>query len=234
MTLFCIIIDASPKTDVRLKKILEKHADIHLLHTFIRYSDALEFLKKKGKVDIIFCDINSVHTTEPLKDFCDFLIYVAPNINSDIEVFAHKNSSISVNNNTFIHNVSSIKRLRRLTKNKENDQYIYVKGDYKSHWIKVFVKDIQYISAESNYISIYLNTDKTIMTYMPLWRMDSLLERFGHFYRISRSIIINLHYLIELKNNTALLENGKLFNIGKTYINDFHAFIYTKAKRLNV
>lgn len=64
-------------------------------------------------------------------------------------------------------------------------------------------KDILYVNADSNYSIFHLNTDKSIIVSKHLKEYQEILENSG-FFRIHKSTLINLNYLIDYSNKNKL------------------------------
>lgn len=69
-----------------------------------------------------------------------------------------------------------------------------IKINTRSGFLLIAALDIVYIKADGNYSKLQLSEDKTETTSMNLGRLEAMLPR-SLFFRISRSVIVNLHYL---------------------------------------
>ena len=233
MCVTCIIIDDEPHTIANLKETLYKQKSIHILKSFSGSATALTFLKVHKKVDIIFCDIilpglNGIQAAKLLQPYCDFLIYVTAHPEYALEAFRVNAQGYllkPVNEHELLNLLAEVNRLQNLKGKHPNEDYLYLKGDHKRDIIKLCPADIMYVQAMSNYISIYKRTNNIHILYMSLTKMNTMLAPFGHFIRISRSILINLDYLISCTRNRVTMEQNLELIIGETYQNTFHNFM---------
>lgn len=93
-------------------------------------------------------------------------------------------------------------------------------------------EDIVYIQADWNYSEIFLNNEKSELVTINIGKLEEMLPK-QVFYRISRSIIINIKYLIRVnrKKRIAVLEkDGKeyTFKIPLLNIRKIENFIETQ------
>lgn len=89
-----------------------------------------------------------------------------------------------------------------------NDEYIYVKSDYKL--IQIPLKDILYIEGLKDYVKIYLeNEPRPILSLMSMKSVEEHLPS-SQFIRIHRSYIVQ-------KSKIKLIERGRIV-FGKEYI----------------
>ena len=76
--------------------------------------------------------------------------------------------------------------------------------------IFVAVQDIIYLEADGAYTKVHLNKSKSILVSKKLKYFELLLERRSQFYRVHRSTIININYIIKYSksDNYISLYNG--------------------------
>lgn len=82
-------------------------------------------------------------------------------------------------------------------------------------FILIKPEDILYIQADWNYSEIYLDNEKKEVVTMNIGRLEDLLPR-EDFYRINRSIIINVNYLSRvnrIKRTAILIKDGQEYPI---------------------
>lgn len=85
----------------------------------------------------------------------------------------------------------------------DNNGYIFIKRTNKM--IRVSLKDIVRLEAARNYCDIILKDNKRIDVCVP---MNEVYEDLDHncFFRINRSCVINIAYVIEISGNMVNLE----------------------------
>lgn len=94
----------------------------------------------------------------------------------------------------------------------EHDEFIMVKADKKL--TKVFFREIDYVEAYGNYISIYRGTER-IMSKQTLTQFEQELPP-GKFARIHKSYVVSLKAVKYIEGNEVSLPTRKL-PIGKVY-----------------
>ena len=109
------------------------------------------------------------------------------------------------------------------TVNSEDDT-IFVKTDYRV--VKLAVSDIRYIEGMSEYLKIYLEGQKPVITLLSMKKMEEYLP--PHFMRIHRSYIINLKKIQEVNKNRVILDADTYLPIGDNYREAFNNYLNTK------
>ncbi|PKQ61137.1 DNA-binding response regulator [Labilibaculum filiforme] len=105
----------------------------------------------------------------------------------------------------------------QITEKKEpvtTDQpFIFVKSDKKM--VKVFLHEILYIESQRNYVSIYLENNKEIVTLNTISNIQEKLPE-SNFLRVHRSFIIAINK-IETYSSSIIGINSKQIPIGRNY-----------------
>jgi two-component system, LytTR family, response regulator len=85
------------------------------------------------------------------------------------------------------------------------DDYIFVKSEYKGKMIKINLDDIDYIEGMKNYVAIYRGKEKILA----LLNMKDLEERLPKkkFMRVHKSFIIALNRVTVIEGNHVVLYN---------------------------
>lgn len=100
------------------------------------------------------------------------------------------------------------------------DDYIFVKTEFKGRMLKINLNDIDYIEGMKNYVAIYHNGQKT----MSLLNMKDLKDRLPKkkFMRIHKSFIVSLNRITAIEGNQIILRgiNSNIL-LGDTYKADF-------------
>lgn len=94
------------------------------------------------------------------------------------------------------------------------EDYMFVKTDGKNNFERVLIKDICYVEASRNYITIHL-TNRKLVTYSTLKHTESCLPK-KQFIRIHKSFIISLAHLDKTESHDVFV-NGNILPIGETY-----------------
>ena len=110
------------------------------------------------------------------------------------------------------------------SKETPEDDTIFVKTDYRV--VKLAVSDIRYIEGMSEYLKIYLEGQKPVITLLSMKKMEEYLP--PHFMRIHRSYIINLKKIQEVNKNRVILDADTYLPIGDNYREAFNNYLNTK------
>jgi DNA-binding LytR/AlgR family response regulator len=79
-------------------------------------------------------------------------------------------------------------------------------------------KDISYVEANHNAISIYLQDKSVVKMYVALGKVTEQLLQDNRFDRCHRSFIVNLNEIKTIANNELVLKCGKSIPISKGYL----------------
>lgn len=234
MTMSCILIDDEPHAIDELSDLIAQVPHLNLLQTFSDARLAIAYLQEIGHVDIIFSDIsmavlNGIDAAEILNNYCHFLVYVTAHRVYAPEAFEAKADGYLLKPVSYLafrqkiedlsSRFSDIIRLQR-----DEQQFLFIKGGQKSSYIKVKYSDVVYIEAMLNYIMIHTTSGHEI-TYIGLKAMEDKLQDMDIFFRINKSIIISLNYLDRVDGNIARLATGQSYQIGDKYKSVFLEFL---------
>ncbi|MCW3467125.1 LytR/AlgR family response regulator transcription factor [Chitinophaga nivalis] len=101
-----------------------------------------------------------------------------------------------------------------------DDDYIFVKTEFKGKMLKINLKEIEYIEGMKNYVAIYHAGQKT----MALLNMKDLEERLPkkYFFRVHKSYIVSVNKITAVEGNQIVLKNVKAeILLGETYKSGF-------------
>lgn len=230
----CIIIDDEPHAIEELAELCAEVPHLNLLQTFPDAKKAITYLQEVGHVDIIFSDISmsvldGLEAAKIINDYCHFLVYVTAYREFALDAFGAKADGYllkPVSYVSFTQQVADLnnKFLDIIRLQKEDQQFLFVKGGQKSSYIKIKISDIIYIEGLLNYITIYTTTGHEI-TYMGLKAIEDKLLPLDLFFRISKSIIISMNYLDRVDGSFIRLSRGETYRIGDKYKSAFLEFM---------
>ncbi len=89
-----------------------------------------------------------------------------------------------------------------------NNEYIFVKADAKGKYIKIQLKDINYIEGLGNYQKIKL-ADSQIVCQLKLKNLEQQLSPFG-FIRVHKSYLVPLAKISQIEGNKLSIGNDKI------------------------
>ncbi|MBN8879820.1 MAG: response regulator transcription factor [Sphingobacteriales bacterium] len=231
MEISCIIIDDELHAIAELVDLIEKTPGIYLLNSFENIQAAVTYLADNKTVDIIFSDIemndiDGISAAKILHRYCDYLIYVTAHRNFALDAFGVNAAGFlvkPVSHQDLINQVAIIADKIKKSASSSKD-IIFIKGSSKNTFIKLDVKSIICVSALLNYVNIHTCKGAEV-TYIGLKAVAELLKKQDHFFRISKSVIINLNYVERVDGNLVRLINNNIFTIGEKYRSAFHDFL---------
>jgi DNA-binding LytR/AlgR family response regulator len=220
----CIIVDDDTLTCKILEGYVAKSSSLNLVGTFSNSVDARNILANRNDIDLVILDINM-----PEIDGFDFIgsLGAPPNIIivSSAEEYALKAFDFNVVDyllkpvayGRFCKAIDKTVRYfsRKETSNTGDEEIFIKKG---SSLVKLKLKDIIFIEALENYVTLNTNDDRFTI-HFTMKAIESQLPS-GVFIRVHRSYIINKSMIQTIKENSLdLIVGGTLKNIpvGKSF-----------------
>lgn len=104
--------------------------------------------------------------------------------------------------------------------------HLFVKADYKM--VRVATDDILYIEGQSEYIRIYTDTGKPLMTHLSMKAIEERLPA-NRFMRVHRSYIVNLGKVKEVSRDRIVYNGSTYIPVGDQYKKKFHEYLNTHS-----
>lgn len=231
----CIIVDDEPLALEILESHIQNTSGLSLIKKCVHAIEASEAIKKE-KPDVVFLDINmpEVSGLDLAQSIKGGPLVVFTTAYEEYAVEAFEVNAIDyllkpISPNRFGEAVDRCHEYfalrsgegERADENKEDleseEDFIYVKSEQKL--IKIAYADIRYIEALADYVKIYINGDKRIITLQTMKNMAAKLPA-DRFSRVHRSFIVNLKHIKSLSSNKIELSD-KQIPIGKNYKEEF-------------
>jgi DNA-binding LytR/AlgR family response regulator len=220
----CIIVDDDKLSCKILEGYVAKSSSLNLVGSFSDSVDARNILATRQDIDLVFLDIQM-----PEMDGFDFIgsLGVPPNIIivSSAEEYAFRAFDFNVVDYllkpvTYGRFCKAIDKTTRYFSRKENtntgEEEIFIKKG--SSLVKLKLKDIIFIEALENYVTLNTNEDRFTI-HFTMKAIESQLPS-GIFIRVHRSYIINKSMIQTIKENSLdLIVGGALKSIpvGKSF-----------------
>jgi len=204
--------------------ILQQHAAkipfIQMLQTFVSAAEALVFIKKEN-VQLIFLDIQMPDITgiefAALAGKGAAIIFVTAYPEYALKGFELAAVDYLLKPVNFSRFLAACQRVHDKFENATAaKQYFFVKDGYE--WVRIDFKDLLYMEANSNYITLYKSTGKTV-TRTTLSELEEKLPA-DNFIRINKSVIIALDKIERIEKNFVVI-CGKEMNISENYRDSF-------------
>jgi DNA-binding LytR/AlgR family response regulator len=228
----CIAIDDEPLALDLISNYCSKISYLDLKKTFIKPSEAENFLKKYP-VDLIFLDIQmpDISGIEFYKSLNENVLVIFTTAFSEyaVEGFNLRAVDYLLKPIKFIRFEQAVIKARNYLEyikqsNAEAEQYLFIRSEYKL--CKILMSDIRYIEGLDNYIRIFSNQLKPVISHISLKGLTEKLPR-HMFMRVHRSYIINVKKEISYSNKVIFLGN-KQIPVGISYQNSVRKFFGLK------
>lgn len=87
------------------------------------------------------------------------------------------------------------------------EPYILAKVDHKGKFVKIDLRDIEYIEASGNYVTFYHNNQKS-MSLRSMREIETQLPE-THFIRVQKSYIVSIQKILAVEYNHVVLKHSK-------------------------
>ena len=228
----CIIIDDEPHALAEMAELIGRTPGIFLVAEFGDPSRAIQFFDDGELVDIIFSDIDmpmvdGISAAILLQKFCRELVFVTAHRKFALEAFQVGASGYlmkPVAINALIDKVAQLSARRGLGYEGNGEAIAFIKGDRKHSFIKLVFKEVIFIQAMLNYVKI-ITLQGVKLTYAGLKNVEELLCTKAYFFRISKSVIVNMEFVTRVDGNGVYLMDGTSLTIGANYREAFRDFL---------
>ena len=206
----CIIVDDEETARLIIEKLASKNALVNIKEKFTNAIQAIKYLNQ-NQVDLIFLDIhmpefNGFDFIRTLKS-PPKIILTTSDRNFAIEAFEYKciidylvKPVTQERFNKAIDKAQSISIPNHHLKNPENDLFVNI----DRRLTKIDIPSIYLIEAKGDYISIK-TAKKNYIVHSTLKKIEKKLPA-DSFLRIHRSYIINVKSIIDIEDNSVLIE----------------------------
>jgi len=213
----CIIIDDDATARLIINKLCVNSKQISILEEFDSAIEAIKYLNT-NKVDLIFLDIHM-----PTFSGFDFIntiknppkiILTTSDKNFALEAFEYEcvidylvKPITKERFEKSLQKIVSLNVSKTITKSnlpKQQSNFIYVSVDRRL--VKINISDIYFVEAKGDYISIK-TAQKNYIVHSTLKKIEDKLPS-SLFLRIHRSFIINITEIIDIEDNSVLIQKS--------------------------
>jgi len=225
----CLIIDDEPLAIELLEDFVSKIPFLKLEKSCSNAFEAMEKIQSK-KIDLIFTDIEMPDFTgiefikslehKPLVIFTTAYSHYAVegfNLNAIdylVKPIPFHRFIKAVNRAQEIHSLKTEQESTNLveTSSTSKTDFIFVKSEYEN--LKINLDSIKYIEGLKDYIKIYTNKPKPILTLSSLKAFEDKLP--SNFIRVHRSFIVSLNHIESVQRNRIVIDKNRI-PIGQNY-----------------
>lgn len=237
----CLAIDDEPLALAQLTSYIEKVSFFELAKACTNAMEALEWLRT-DTVDLIYVDINmpDVNGLDFVRSLLQkpMVIFTTAYAEYAVEGFRVEAFDYLLKPFGFSDFLRSANRVAQqklleeqnqrivptpsLHEPSESEDYLFVKADYKMQ--RIDIRKILYVESQSEYVRIYLDNDKPIMTLLSMKAMESRLPA-DRFLRVHRSYLVNSDKITAVANNRIIMGKETYIPIGNQYKERFNEFV---------
>ncbi|MGB5420307.1 LytR/AlgR family response regulator transcription factor [Algibacter sp.] len=229
----CIIIDDEPLALELLEDFISKISFLELIATCSNGFEATNILHTQ-KIDLIFTDIempnfSGIDIIKSL-DYTPNFIFTTAYSHYAVEGFNLNAIDYLVKPIPFHRFLKAATRALNLINEKEepsttiiekpappSPEYIFVKSEYEN--LKINVNEIKYVEGLKDYIKIYTNNKKPILTLNSLKKFEEKLGQ-DNFIRVHKSFIVSINQIHSVQRNRIIIDDKRI-PIGHSYKNEF-------------
>ena len=229
----CLIIDDEPLAIELLEDFVSKVPFLSLVKSCSSAFEAIPVIQE-GTIDLIFSDIEMPEFTgiEFMKslEVKPMFIFTTAYSHYAVEGFNLNAVDYLVKPIPFHRFLTAVNRAQELFDLKTDavetvvkpevpqtqTDFIFVKSDYEN--LKVNLNSIRYIEGLKDYIKIYTDDPKPILTLNSLKAFEEKLP--SNFIRVHRSFIVSLDHINSVQRNRIIIDKVYI-PIGQNYKDDF-------------
>lgn len=228
----CLIVDDEPLAVDVLAEYIPQVPFLQLAASYNNPVEALMHLQKED-IDLIFLDIqmpqlSGLQFMNLLQSRSQVIIVSAYNefaiegYERDVTDYLLKPVSFE----RFYRSAEKAKRMAEFSLKETqppavSQDFIFVRADSKM--IRINFSDILYIEGLKNYISIYTNNNKRIITLQNMKTLEDLLPS-NRFIRVQKSYIVHLEKIDTIERQRIFIAD-KVIPIGEAYASQFYSLI---------
>jgi DNA-binding LytR/AlgR family response regulator len=214
----CLIVDDEQHAIDVLVHFVKQVQFLQLAGTCTNPLDALQMVNEQ-KIDLLFLDIqmpdiSGIDFIKAANGKCHFILTTAysefATQGFELEVVDYLLKPIP-----FSRFLKAVQRVVNMTTRSNpvfdkyesiEDDYIFVKTEFKGKMLKINLRDIDYIEGMKNYVAIHHNGQKT----MALLNLKDLEQRLPkkNFLRIHKSFIVAIAKITAVEGNKVMLRNS--------------------------
>jgi DNA-binding LytR/AlgR family response regulator len=235
MKIRCIAIDDEPFALKQVCNYVEKTPFLNLVSTFNSALKAVEFVSN-NRIDLLFLDIqmpdlSGIEFAKILNNNSKVIFTTAYQqfalegfkvdaIDYLLKPFSYEEFLTASN--------KALKYFELLEKAEKkietSDNYLFVKAEYKIR--KINFNEILYIEGLKDYVRIYIENEKPVMSLISMKLLDEKLPA-SKFMRIHRSYIVNVEK-IKIIERSRIVFGDKYLPVSDGYKDEFQKYVNSK------
>jgi two-component system, LytTR family, response regulator LytT len=231
MKIRCLAVDDEPFALKQMADYIRKTPFLELSGECYNAFQAMEIISS-SKIDLIFLDINMPEMSG--MEFAKTLPAGTPVIfttaYSQYAVESYRVDAIDyllkpISYDDFLRAANKalkvISQLQEKITGKALPDDVFVNSEGKI--IRISLQEIDFIESLSEYVKIYLENKKPVMTLMRMKNLENLLPSW--FMRVHRSYIVNLRKVTTIERNRIVFYGNTYIPVSEQYKEDFKKFV---------
>ena len=229
----CIAVDDEPLALRQIVSYIEQTPFLQLKGKFTNALGVSDFLKE-NQVDLLFLDIHmsDLNGLELAKTLVNPPRIIFTTAYSEYAIEGYKVNAIDyllkpieyvdflLSSNKASETIN--KERQFTTQVKKKDDFLFIKSGQQH--IRIHFKDIKYLEAQKEYVSINLVHGEPVRTLLRLKNIEEILSK-EHFMRIHRSFIVNLNHIVTVERNRIIYSQKEFIVVSETYQEAFKTFL---------
>lgn len=211
MRLTCIVVDDEPMSRKLIQRLCEQHSSLEVLAVFDSAISAVAYLEEK-QIDLIWLDVEMPGLTgfgllERIP-WIPFVVLTSSKTEYAYDAFQYqvtdylKKPISMLRFNAAVEKVLDLYSRTKPRTTGSGRQEIYIKTD--GRYVRLPFSSILYLENTGDYVKIVTPAQIHIV----YGTMKELEEKLGStFMRVHRSFIINLEKIVDIEENTLVIEN---------------------------
>lgn len=230
----CITIDDEPLALKQLASYVTKTPFLKLVKACESALEALEILNHEA-IDLMFVDINmpDLNGMDFVKSLKNKPQVVFTTAYSEYAVEGFKVDALDyllkpIGYSDFIKAANKAQKFFDLKSNvveeqiKTDKDFLFIKSEYKI--VRIKFDDIKYIEGMREYVRIYLENAKPIMSLLSMKSLESQLPQ-DKFMRVHRSFMVNLDKITTIERQRIVFNKDVYIPISEQYKQKFQEYI---------
>ncbi|MDX2415405.1 MAG: LytTR family DNA-binding domain-containing protein [Bacteroidales bacterium] len=229
----CIAIDDEPLALKQIADYINKTPGLDLAGQFESALGAISFLKE-NTIDLMFVDINmpDLSGMDFVKSLLNPPAVIFTTAYSEYAIEGFRVDAIDyllkpISYSDFLK--ASERAGERLhsgsrddSRVESNDDFLFIKSEYKV--LRIKLSDIKYIESMREYLRIYIENQRPVMTLLSMKKMEGFLPEAG-FMRVHRSFIVNLNKITTIERNRIIFDKNVYIPISEQYKSKFQEYL---------
>lgn len=226
----CIAIDDEPLALAQITGYIEKTSFLGLVAACHNALQAVDIVTKGG-IDLIFVDINmpDLSGMDFVKSLSQRPLVIFTTAYSEYALEGFRVSALDyllkpISYAEFLKSANKALTQYELMAGKRSgtgNQSLFIKADYKM--VQVDMNSITHIESQNEYIRIFIENDKPVMTLLSMKAVEERLPP-EKFMRVHRSYIVNMQKITMVSKGSVMIGKSHI-PIGNQYRDNFYSYI---------